>query len=229
MSEKILVVDDEINILNVIKDYLLAEEYEVYTADNGKRAMELFYQVEPDFIILDLMLPDISGEDVCRLIRRESSVPIMMLTAKSTEDDKVTGLYIGADDYLTKPFSPRELVGRVRAILRRAKGNISISDILEFDSGELQIDIPKHAVKKNGEVINLTPNEFKILSILAQNPDRVYTRTQLVSIAFGYDFEGYDRTVDTHIKNLRQKIEDNAKEPRYIVTVHGIGYKFAGE
>lgn len=229
MSEKILVVDDEINLLNVIRDYLLAEGYEVYTADDGKSAMELFYRVEPDFIILDLMLPDISGEDVCRLIRRESSVPIMMLTAKSTEDDKVTGLYIGADDYLTKPFSPRELVGRVRAILRRAKGNISISDILEFDSGELQIDIPKHVVKKNGTVINLTPNEFKILSILAQNPDRVYTRTQLVSIAFGYDFEGYDRTVDTHIKNLRQKIEDNAKDPRHIVTVHGIGYKFAGE
>lgn len=229
MNEKILVVDDEINIINVIKDYLLTESYDVYTADNGKRAMQLFKEEEIDLIILDLMLPDMSGEEICKTIRKESNVPILMLTAKSSEDDKVTGLYIGADDYLTKPFSPRELMGRVRAILRRAKGNTHTSDILEFNSNDLTIDVPKHEVKKNGEAINLTPNEFKVLLVLAQNPNKVYSRSQLVSIAFGYDFEGYDRTVDTHIKNLRQKIEDNAKEPKYIVTVHGVGYKFEGE
>lgn len=229
MNEKVLVVDDEINLLKVVKDYLILESYEVYTADRGNKAVELFYEVQPDFVILDLMLPDMSGEDICKLIRKESDVPILMLTAKSSEDDKVTGLYIGADDYLTKPFSPREHVGRVRAILRRTKGNSAISDILEFNDGDLHIDIPKHVVKKSGESVSLTPNEFKILMTLAQNPQKVFTRNQLVSLALGYDFEGYDRTVDTHIKNLRQKIEDDIKEPRYIVTVYGIGYKFEGE
>jgi Response regulators consisting of a CheY-like receiver domain and a winged-helix DNA-binding domain len=229
MNEKILVIDDEINLLQVVRDYLILESYEVYTADQGNKAIELFHKVQPDFIILDLMLPDISGEEICKLIRKESDVPILMLTAKSSEDDKVTGLYIGADDYLTKPFSPRELVGRVRAILRRTKGNTAISDILEFNGGELTIDVPGHVIKKSNEIMNLTPNEFKVLLTLAQNPKKVFTRSQLVSLAFGYDFEGYDRTVDTHIKNLRQKIEDDIKEPKYIVTVYGIGYKFEGE
>lgn len=226
MKEKILIVDDEINLLMVVKDYLLLEGYEVFMADNGSRALEIFYEVKPDFIILDLMLPDISGEEICKRIRSESDTPVMMLTAKSSEDDKVEGLYIGADDYMTKPFSPRELVGRVRAILRRTKGNGVAADILDFNEGDLIIDIPKHIVKKSGQEINLTPNEFKILLTLAQNPRRVFTRGQLTEVAFGYEFEGYDRTVDTHIKNLRQKIEDVIKEPRYIVTVYGVGYKF---
>jgi len=226
MKEKILLVDDEENLLNVIKDYLLRESYQVYTADRGNKALELFHKIEPDFIILDLMLPDISGEEICKHIRKESNVPILMLTAKSSEDDKVTGLYIGADDYLTKPFSPRELVGRVRAILRRTKG-IS-ADVLEFNDKDLYIDIPKHIVRKAGKPVKLTPNEFKILSVLAQNPHKVFTRSHLVSLAFGYDFEGFDRTVDTHIKNIRQKIEDNVKEHKYIVTVYGVGYKFEG-
>ncbi|HBN86512.1 MAG TPA: DNA-binding response regulator [Clostridiales bacterium] len=228
MNEKILVIDDEVNLLKVLKDYLTIESYEVYTAERGNRAMELFREINPDFVILDLMLPDISGEEICKLIRKESDIPILMLTAKGGEEDKISGLYMGADDYLTKPFSPRELVGRVRAILRRTKGT-AVSDILEFGHGNLSIDIPKHIVKKAGEVINLTPNEFKILLTLAQNPRKVFTRSQLVNLAFGYDFEGYDRTVDTHIKNLRQKIEDNAKEPEYIVTVYGVGYKFEGK
>lgn len=229
MHEKILIIDDEINLLKVVKDYLILESYEVYTADRGNKAMELFYQIRPDFIILDLMLPDVSGEEICKRIRKESDVPILMLTAKSSEEDKVSGLYIGADDYLTKPFSPRELVGRVRAILRRTKGSGAVSDILEFQLGDLTIDIPKHIVKRAGEVINLTPNEFKVLLALAQSPQRVFTRSQLVSVAFGYDFEGYDRTVDTYIKNLRQKIEEDPKNPKYIETVYGIGYKFVGE
>lgn len=229
MNEKILVIDDEFNLLQVVKDYLILESYQVYTANRGNKALELFHEVKPDFIILDLMLPDMSGEEICKLIRKESDVPILMLTAKSSEDDKVTGLYIGADDYLTKPFSPRELVGRVRAILRRTKGNNAISDILEFNDGDLIIDIPGHVVKKSNEIVNLTPNEFKVLLTLAQDSKKVFTRSQLVSLALGYDFEGYDRTVDTHIKNLRQKIEDDIKEPKYILTVYGIGYKFEGE
>jgi DNA-binding response OmpR family regulator len=229
MNEKILVVDDEINLLNVIKDYLLRESYEVYTAARGNKAIEMFHEIEPDFIILDLMLPDISGEEICKQIRKKSDVPILMLTAKSSIDDKVAGLYIGADDYLTKPFSPRELVGRVRAIIRRAKGNSELTDILEFNNKDLYIDIPKHTVMKSGQTVSLTPSEFKVLLILAQNPNKVFSRSHLVSLAFGHNFEGYDRTVDTHIKNLRQKIEDNVKEPKYIVTVYGIGYKFEGE
>lgn len=229
MNEKILVIDDEINLLKVVKDYLAYEAYDVYTAERGSTALELFHKVQPDFVILDLMLPDISGEDLCKLIRRESEVPILMLTAKSSEDSKVEGLYIGADDYMTKPFSPRELVGRVRAILRRTKGNSSVSDMLIFNGRDLIIDEPKHVVKKSGKVVNLTPNEFKILLALAQNPKKVFTRSQLVNIAMGYDFEGYDRTVDTHIKNIRQKVEDDVKEPHYIVTVYGLGYKFEGD
>jgi len=228
MNEKILVIDDEINLLKVVKDYLAYENYDVYTADRGSTALELFHKIQPDFVILDLMLPDISGEDLCKFIRKESEVPILMLTAKSSEDSKVEGLYIGADDYMTKPFSPRELVGRVRAILRRTKGSSAVSDTLEFNGGDLVIDAPRHAVKKSGKIVNLTPNEFKILLVLAQNPKKVFTRSQLVNLAMGFDFEGYDRTVDTHIKNIRQKVEDDAREPRYIVTVYGIGYKFEG-
>ncbi|MPW24453.1 response regulator [Alkalibaculum sp. M08DMB] len=228
MNEKILIVDDEVNLLKVVKDYLILESYDVYTADRGNTALECFRSIHPDFIILDLMLPDISGEEICKIIRKESDIPILMLTAKSSEDNKVSGLYIGADDYLTKPFSPRELVSRVRAILRRAKGNIVVSDILEYNGKDLYIDIPKRTVLKSGEIVKMTPSEFKVLLILAQNPQKVFTRSHLVSHAFGYDFEGYDRTVDTYIKNIRQKIEDNIKEPRYIETIYGVGYKFVG-
>ncbi len=229
MNEKILVIDDEMNLLQVVKDYLLLESYEVHTANRGNKAIELFHTIKPDFVILDLMLPDISGEEICRLIRKESSVPILMLTAKSSENQKVKGLHIGADDYLTKPFSPKELIGRVRAILRRTKGDSVMTDELNFNGGDLVIDIPKHLIKKTGNSINLTPNEFKILLVLAQNPKTVFSRGQLVNMAFGYDFVGYDRTIDTHIKNLRHKIEDDMKEPKYIITVYGIGYKFEGE
>ncbi|MGE4283424.1 MAG: response regulator [Clostridia bacterium] len=228
MNEKVLVVDDEVKLLAVVKDYLAVEGYEVYTADRGKKAIELFRETKPDFVILDLMLPDLSGEEICKTIRIESDVPILMLTAKSSEEDKINGLYIGADDYLTKPFSPRELVGRVRAILRRTKGNAVVADVLSFSDSDLEIDLPKHEVKKKGETIYLTPNEYNILVALAQNPQRTFSRSQLINIALGYDFEGYDRTIDTHIKNVRQKIEDDIKEPKYIITVYGVGYKFVG-
>lgn len=229
MNEKILVIDDEINLINVMKDYLRADGYEVFTAQRGYEAIDLFHEINPDFLVLDLMLPDISGEEICRIIRKESNVPILMLTAKSSEEDKVTGLYLGADDYLTKPFSPRELVGRVRAILRRTKGNTGLSDVMEFNNKDLVIDLPKHLVLKDGKEVNLTPNEFKILLALTQNPQKVFTRSHLVTVAFGYDFEGSDRTIDTHIKNLRQKIEDTVRHPKYLITVYGVGYKFTGD
>lgn len=227
-NDKILVVDDEKKIVEVIKDYLAKEGFSVVTSYNGREALETFEKSNPSLVILDLMMPGISGEDVCRAIRKKSSVPIIMLTAKIEEDDIVTGLAMGADDYITKPFSPRELVGRVRAVLRRYRKNDALADTLSFNDDKLQIDYIRYEVKKNGRLLNLTPNEYKILATLSKNPGRVYSRYDLVEIAFGYDYEGYERTIDTHIKNLRQKIEDDPKNPEFILTVYGIGYKFGG-
>ncbi|NMA68080.1 MAG: response regulator transcription factor [Desulfitobacterium sp.] len=226
---KIFVIDDEVNLLEVIKDYLQKEGFEVFTSVNGEEALRLFPLLQPDFIILDLMLPDLSGEEICRQIRKQSDVPILMLTAKSSEEDRIQGLALGADDYLVKPFSPRELVMRVKAILRRTLGKTRIENILTFNNGDLEINLEEYTVKKQGKEIHLTPNEFQILLVMAQNPNKAFSRAQLINSALGYDFAGYERTIDAHIKNIRQKIEDNLKEPRYIQTVYGIGYKFQGE
>lgn len=226
---KIFVIDDEVSLLEVIKDYLQKEGYEVFTSINGEEALRLFSVLKPDFVILDLMLPDLSGEEICTRIRKESNVPILMLTAKSSEEDRINGLGLGADDYLTKPFSPRELVMRVKAILRRTMGNTRSTHLLSFNKGDLEINSEEHTVMKKGEEIRLTPNEFSLLLVFAQNRNRTYSRAQLINTALGYDFAGYERTIDAHIKNIRQKIEDNLKEPKYIVTVYGIGYKFQGE
>ncbi|MGE5632579.1 MAG: winged helix-turn-helix domain-containing protein, partial [Caulobacteraceae bacterium] len=202
----------------------------VYTAYTGNEAMALFEKVNPNLIVLDLMLPDISGEDICRNIRKKSRVPVIMLTAKVEEENILEGLGIGADDYVTKPFSPRQLVARVVALLRRSGDEIMpMSNILSYNDGELVIDSLKHEVKKCGQVVNLTPNEFKILMTLVKYPQKAFTREELVYMVLGEDYEGYDRTIDTHIKNLRQKIEPDAKEPKYVLTVYGIGYKFGGE
>lgn len=226
---RIFVVDDEVNLLEVIKDYLQKEGFEVFTSVNGEEALRLFPLLKPDFVILDLMLPDLSGEEICRRIRQESDVPILMLTAKSAVEDRIQGLALGADDYLVKPFSPRELVMRIKAILRRTGGKMRSTNVLTFNDSELEINIEEHSVKKNGQEIRLTPNEFEILLVLAQNPYKTFSRAQLINAALGYDFVGYERTIDAHIKNIRQKIEDNIKEPRYIITVYGVGYKFQGE
>lgn len=224
---KILIVDDESNILNVVKAYLEKEGFEVFSAMDGEAALNIFNNETIHLIVLDLMLPKISGEKVCSIIRSTSTVPIIMLTAKADENDKIEGISMGADDYLTKPFSVRELVVRVRALLRRSYRDISpLADILSFNDGDLEIDIKKMLVKKQGKAISLTSNEFKVLNILLTNPGQVFSREQLVEKAFGTDYEGFDRTVDTYIKNIRQKIEDNQKEPKYIITVYGIGYKF---
>ncbi len=224
---KILVVDDEQNIVDVVKAYLEKEGFEVITAMDGNTALKIFNKETIHLIVLDLMLPKVTGEEVCRKIRAVSSVPIIMLTAKVDEDNKIEGISIGADDYLTKPFSVRELVVRVRALLRRCYRDVTpMADILSFNNGDLEIDINKMIVKKQGTPVSLTTNEFKVLTILLTNPGQVFSREQLVDKAFGIDYEGFDRTVDTYIKNIRQKIEDNSKEQRYIITVYGMGYKF---
>jgi DNA-binding response OmpR family regulator len=176
-------------------------------------------------VVLDLMLPDRSGEDVCREIRERSDVPILMLTAKASEDERVAGLALGADDYLTKPFSPRELVARVRAILRRTQIETPLVELLSFDDGALEIDTVQHEVRRDGEPVELTPNEYKLLQTLARYPGRVYSRFELINHVQGYEYEGYERTIDAHVKNLRKKIEPDPKRPRYVETVFGAGYR----
>ncbi len=227
VSKKVLVVDDEQKIVEVVKSYLQHSGYEVYTAYNGNKAMAVFEEVDPDLVILDLMLPDITGEEICKNIRRKSRIPIIMLTAKAEEEDILKGLDIGADDYVLKPFSPRQLVARVAAVLRRSSDAQLTTTVIEL--GDIVIDNLKHEVKKRDSVVNLTPNEFKILLTMIRYPNKTFTREELINIALGEDFEGFDRTVDTHIKNLRQKIEDDPKVPRYLHTVHGVGYRLFNE
>ncbi len=229
-NKKVLVVDDELKIAEVIKSYLEHAGFEVFTAHDGKRALELFERTGPSIVILDLMLPDLTGEEICRTIRKQSRTPIIMLTAKSDEEDILKGLDIGADDYVTKPFSPKQLVARVVAVLRRTAGDpVPLSNVFSFNREDLIIDNLGHEVKKGGRVVNLTPNEYRILLTLAKYPKKTFTREELVNMALGEDFDGFDRTVDTHVKNLRQKIEDDPKAPKYLLTVHGVGYRFAGE
>lgn len=224
---KILVVDDEQNIINVVRAYLEKDGFDVITAMDGEKALDIYNNEIIHLIVLDLMLPKIDGEEVCRKIRTTSSTPIIMLTAKAEEDEKIEGISMGADDYLTKPFSVRELVVRVRALLRRSyKDFAPMADILSFNSGDLEVNIKKMIVKKQNEAVSLTANEFKLLIAFLSNPEKVFSREELVEKAFGIDYEGFDRTVDTYIKNIRQKIENNPKEPVYVVTVYGMGYKF---
>jgi len=225
-KETILVVDDEEQITSIVKAYLENDGYTVLTAYDGKEALSVFNKEAVVLIVLDLMLPDISGEDLCKKMRVESQVPILMLTAKVEEDDRVNGLNIGADDYMIKPFSPKELVARVNAILRRVRQDTVKADIIEFNDGDLVINLSKMETKKKGEVVKLTPTEFDILALFAKNIGRVFSREELVTKILGFDYEGYDRTIDVHIKNLRHKIED--KEFKYIKTVYGVGYKFLG-
>ncbi|CAM3543774.1 MULTISPECIES: response regulator transcription factor [Brevibacillus] len=220
----ILIVDDERQILEILSSYLKKEGYHVSTAEDGTQALEYASTYPIDLMILDLMLPDMTGEDVCREIRKTSRVPILMLTAKSGEADRITGLEIGADDYIIKPFSPRELVARVRAILRRAGEYQVLSDLIRI--GEIEISLRERSVTKKGIALELTSNEFRLLTTLVRHPGRTWTREELVEEVLGMDFIGSDRTIDTHIKNLRQKIEDDPKQPEYIKTVYGLGYRF---
>jgi two-component system alkaline phosphatase synthesis response regulator PhoP len=224
MSKRVLVIDDEPQIADLCRDYLVAAGFDVLTAGDGPKGLALARRERPDLVVLDLMLPGMDGLDVCRELRRESSVPIIMLTARVEESDKLIGLELGADDYLTKPFSPRELVARVRTVLRRASGAGPLEVIR---AGTLTLDRGRYKVLLPDREVTLTPTEFEILATLAAQPGRVFSRGQLLSAARGVAFESYERAIDSHIRNLRRKIEPPEDEPQYILTVHGIGYKFA--
>lgn len=230
MPERILVVDDEDAIVQLVAYNLRRSGYDVVTAGDGEEALRIFRTERPDLVVLDVMLPGADGFEVCKEMRKESDLPILMLTARSEEIDRVVGFEIGADDYVAKPFSPRELVGRVKAILRRSKKE---SDVPETDSdsrvfGHLSVNFITYEVLRSGVRVDLTPTEFQILKVLAQNPNRVFSRDELVDRVMGQDFFGDVRTIDVHIRHLRSKIEENPSEPKFIETVRGAGYKFAG-
>lgn len=229
-SKNILVVDDEPKILEVISALLESKGFHVFPAESGGKALEIFDRENITLVVLDLMLPDISGEEVCRAIRRKSRVPVLMLTAKAEENDLLYGLEIGADDYITKPFSLKELYARMEAILRRTQNDLMPLNVRNsFHNGDFIVDFEKKFFQKSGHTVSLTPNEIKILSALIKYPGKVFTREELIGIALGSEFEGYDRAIDSHVKNLRQKIEDDPKKPVYVLTVHGLGYKFGGD
>ena len=223
---RILLVEDEKPIRDAVTAYLEREEkYSVVGVGDGQSAVEEFGKHQFDLVILGLMLPKLTGERVCRAIRDTSEVPIIMLTAKGEVDDRIIGLQLGADDYLVKPFSPRELVARVGALLRRARQD-SEPQLEVLDFGELVIDVSGHKVSVNKHEVELTASEFKLLTTLARSPGRVYTRMELVEKVLGYDFEGYERTIDSHVKNLRAKLGDDPRNPKWLYTVHGVGYRF---
>jgi len=227
--KKVLVVDDEVKILEVVKSFLGSKGYLVYEAENGKQAFSIFEKENISIVLLDLMLPGISGEEICMKLRQKSRVPIIMLTAKVEEEDLLRGLDISADDYITKPFRLKELNARIEAVLRRSAPDLlPLYRKMIFRDGDLEVDLECHQIKKNGREINLTPNEYRILAALIKFPNKVFTRDELIRQAFGDDFDGYDRSVDSHIKNLRQKIETDSKNPVYVLTIHGVGYKFGG-
>jgi DNA-binding response OmpR family regulator len=224
-GETILVVDDEAKIVKTVKAYLERAGFRVVTAGDGQMALTLYRHEKPALVVLDLGLPGMDGLDVARALRRESEVPIIMLTARVDEADKLIGLELGADDYVAKPFSPRELVARVRAVLRRT-GREREQAPPPIVAGDVQIDLERRQVTVGGQNVELTPTEFDLLAVMARHPGRVFTRLDLLDRVQGYAFEGYERTVDAHVKNLRQKIEPDPKHPRYLLTVYGIGYRF---
>jgi DNA-binding response OmpR family regulator len=229
MIQPILIVEDDRKISRIVKVYLEGAGYRVSAAESGKEALELALKEMPALVVLDLMLPDMSGENVCQELKELGDFPVIMLTAKSSEEERVAGFGLGADDYIVKPFSPKELVARVKAVLKRAqRKDIPGAKAMSFNKGLLTIDMTSYEVKKAGESITMTPTELKILAVLAGSPARVFTRGELVEHALGYQFEGYERSIDAHIKNIRQKIEDDPKNPLFINTIYGVGYKFIG-
>jgi DNA-binding response OmpR family regulator len=225
VNEKILIVDDDPSVHEVACAYLEQEGYIVYSACDGSTGLAMHTSRSPALLVLDQMLPDISGAAILEEIRRRSRVPILVLSAMATTEDRVQGLFMGADDYLVKPFSPRELVARVKALLRRGEGEAMVEEVTTFDDGRLEIDRVRYEVRVAGGLRDLTTSEFNLLVALAGRPGRVYTREELAYRARGHDFEGYARTVDAHVKNLRRKIEDDPSRPRYVETVRGVGYR----
>lgn len=227
---KVLVVEDEEKISSVLKSFLESKGFFVIIASDGLQALELFDELDISLILLDLMLPKLSGEEVCKIIRGKSKVPIIMLTAKSDEVNTLQGLGIGADDYIHKPFSFKALYARIEAVLRRADNDFKPQlPISVYQDGDLTVDLKNSKVRKKEQEINLTPYEYKLLITLMRYPKKVFTRDELIEVAFGSEYEGFDRAIDSHIKNLRQKIENDPKKPEYVITVHGIGYKFGGD
>ncbi len=228
-DRNILIVDDETMMREAVASYLEKQGYYVFQAENGQQALDLMEKEVISFVLLDLMLPDISGEELCSRIRKQSRVPIIMLTAKTMEDDMLNGLNLGADDYITKPFSLKNLYARIQAVWRRSDHDLKpLTEKFSWNDGDLVIDYNRKKMLKKGENISLTPIEWKILSAFTKYPQKVFTRDELITAAFNMDFSGYDRVIDTHIKNLRKKIEDDPKNPIYLCTIHGIGYKFGG-
>lgn len=221
-GKKVLVVDDDTKTVELVKLYLNRDGYRVITAGDGNDALRLARENHPDLIVLDLMLPGMNGLEVCRILREESDVPIIMLTALTTDEDRLRGLELGADDYVTKPFSPRELAARVRAVLRRLPGERGPEKI---EHGALIVDFLKHEAFLDGKSLNLTPIEFKLLGALVKEPGRVFSRAQIIDKALGHDFNGFDRTIDVHILKLRRKLEPDPHHPRFLKTVYGAGYK----
>jgi two-component system, OmpR family, alkaline phosphatase synthesis response regulator PhoP len=221
-GKKVLVVDDDVKTVELVKLYLNRDGYRVITSSEGNEALRLARENSPDLIVLDLMLPGIGGLDICRILREESDVPIIILTALTTDDDRLKGLDIGADDYVTKPFSPRELAARVRAVLRRLPGERGPEKI---EHGGLTVDFLKHEALLEGKPLTLTPIEFKLLGALVKEPGRVFSRAQIIDKALGHDFNGFDRTIDVHILKLRRKLEPDPHRPRYLKTIYGAGYK----
>ena len=227
-NRTILLVDDEEKIVEVLQAYLEKAGYEVLCAYDGAATMELFRNNDISLILLDLMLPDIMGEEICRMVRAVSRVPIIMLTAKTEENDLIKGLRLGADDYIFKPFSPRTVVAKAEAVLRRVESDKLISVPVSYNQGSLVIVFQNGDVKAGGQDAGLTPTEYKILATMAKAPNRTFTREQLITYALDDNFDGYDRSIDTYIKSIRSKIEEDRKNPVFIVTVHGIGYRFVG-
>ncbi|MGN1345611.1 MAG: response regulator transcription factor [Eubacteriales bacterium] len=230
MVPVVLVVEDEPMIREAVVSYLEKQGCRVFSAGDGGEALSVFKREAITFVILDLMLPDMSGEEVCAAIRGKSRVPVIMLTAKTQEEDVLNGLRIGADDYVTKPFSLKQLYARMNAVLRRSAGDLKpLAEKYSWNDDDLRVDFEHNEVYKKGRRLALTPVEWKILSAFLRHPQKIYTREELITLAFGPDFDGYDRVIDTHIKNLRKKVEDDSRRPVYVKTVHGVGYRFGGE
>jgi len=223
--QRILVVEDDMQIARNLRDYLEVAGFEVTAVGDGSAALASIRGDRPDLLVLDLGLPGIDGLDVARELRRTSTVPIVMLTARGEESDRIVGLELGADDYLVKPFSPKELVARVRAVLRRASGTTAGAEVLR--AGDVEVDLPKMRARVGGQPVDLTPTEFELLATLVREPGRVFTRGQLLDALHGVTLETYERAIDAHVKNLRKKIEPEPGRPRYVLTVHGVGYRFA--
>jgi len=230
MLRPILIVEDDRKIANIMKVYLQEAGYRVLHTESGVEALEIAAQERPLAVILDLMLPDVSGEEVCQGLKEIEDFPVIMVTSKYSEQERVAGFALGADDYVVKPFSPRELVYRVKAVLKRvSRSGMEALKPLSFNSGRLILDGQTHEVTLNGRPVKLTGTEFKVLQVLASSPAQVFTREQLVDKALGYQFEGYERSIDAHIKNIRHKIETDTKNPVFVQTVYGVGYRFAGK